>query len=126
MAAQQLMLPIRDALVEPEAGARLDDGIKIYWSGQAFPAPAQTYGVFLAEKRSSSMHRSDQEACVWSLRSALLFLQSVAREHGANAVVNIRSIKDDHLLPPNGEQYACTAEHLSAWVRLHANIVTLP
>jgi hypothetical protein len=123
-ASGALRLQRSEALALPEA-AKLDPAIRLYWAGESHPAPQQDFGVFLSEKRSSSMHRTDEEACRWSLLSALLLLQSFAREHGANAVVGIHSLEGEQPLP-NGRDFACENSGYSNYVRLRARIVTLP
>jgi hypothetical protein len=123
-ASDSIRVERSSALALPEA-SQLDPGIRIYWIGEPHPAPQRDFGVFLGEKRSSSMNRPVEEACRWSLLSALLFLQSVAKQHGANAVVGVHSLDGDQPIP-RGTDFACTSSGFSNYVRLRARIVILP
>jgi hypothetical protein len=119
-----LKLSVAHALDSKVAQGRLDDKIRLYWGSQTYPQPAQDFGSFTALKRASLLHRTDEEACDWSLLSALIFLQNLAKEHGGNAVVNIRSVWLGKGLVSESE-YGCDSATFASHVTLHAGIVKL-
>jgi hypothetical protein len=84
------LLKIADVLMMPEAAGRLDAGIKLYFGKQ--PAPAgENRGEVVANPKTNSANKSDEEACRWVMLSALMELQKRARAMGATAVVGIES-----------------------------------
>lgn len=84
------LLKIADVLAMPEAQGRLDASIKLYFGKQ--PAPAgESRGEVVANPKTNSANKSDEEACRWVMLTALMDLQKRARAMGATAVVGIES-----------------------------------
>ncbi|MDP3158169.1 MAG: excinuclease ATPase subunit [Archangium sp.] len=84
------ILKIADVLSMPEAAGRLDAKIGLYFGKQPFPA-GENRGEVVANPKTNSANKSDEDACRWVMLSALMDLQKRARAMGATAVVNIES-----------------------------------
>lgn len=68
----------------------LDGTVKFYLEGNAIDAKIIKSGV-VANKKTNGFTKTPEFSCDWALRSALIYLQKLAKSHGANAVVNIVS-----------------------------------
>lgn len=68
----------------------LDGTVKFYLEGNVIDAKIIKGGV-VANKKTNGFSKTPEFSCDWALRSALIYLQKLAKNHGANAVVNIVS-----------------------------------
>ncbi len=84
------ILKIADVLAMPEAAGRLDAQVSLYFGKQPFPQ-GENRGEVVANPKTNSAKKSDEDACRWVMLSALMELQKRARAMGATAVVNIES-----------------------------------
>ena len=84
------ILKIADVFAMPEATGRLDPKIGLFFGKQPFPA-GENRGEVVANPKTNSSNKSDEDACRWVMLSALMDLQKRARAMGATAVVNIES-----------------------------------
>jgi hypothetical protein len=121
--AESQLYPIAQALNSPEARAKLDPAVKMFF-GRRHPPVAVKIGVWPTAKRGNILGRSNQLACDYSLLSAVLSLQGRARREHANAVVDIASSYQD--VPTVSEtQYVCDVGLLRAGVALKGTVVRL-
>ena len=119
-----LNFPIEQAMKNGEVLAAINKNVALYWGAQPTPATAQTYGNFKTSKRTTSLGKSQQDACEWALASALIALQDRALREGGNAVVNIQSNINNH---PTSSQthYSCLVGSVMVNVALTGNAVKL-
>lgn len=117
-------LPIQTALSAEDACGKIDPTIKLYFADQAHPSVVQAYGSGVANKTTNSFGKSDEKACQWVLLSSLIALQNQAREHGANAIINIESYYKKN---PMASQtlYECHAGAIIAGVALKGDYVRI-
>jgi hypothetical protein len=121
----RLRLPLADALGNPEARAKLDPKIWLYFGAQKHAAPVRQFGTFSTNKKTNFFNKSDKEGCEWAFLSAAIQLQERARREGGNAVVNIVSVYKD--IPFSSEtQYECGAGNVVGGVALRGEVVQLP
>jgi len=119
-----LRMPLADALRSPDAMARLDPRIRLYFGTQKYGEPVQRFGVFKANKKTNFFNKSDKEGCEWVFLSAAMSLQERARSMGANAVVNIVSIYQN-IEFSSETHYECGAGNVAGGVALRGEVVTL-
>ena len=122
---EQRLFDIAFVMGSPEARERFDDTIRFYWSGQAAPAPLQTFKIHTSERKTFSPTRTEREACDQSFVEALAALRDAARAAGANAVVEIKSLyKNREFRSPT--EYECRLGYFAAGVTLEGTLVKLP
>jgi hypothetical protein len=119
-----LHMPLADALQSPDARARLNPRIRLYFGAQKFGEPTQRFGVFKANKKTNFFNKTDKEGCEWVFLSAAMSLQERALSMGANAVVNIVSIYKN-IEFSSETQYECGAGNVAGGVALRGEVVTL-
>ena len=121
--AEPQLYPIAQALSSPEAKAKLDPGVKLFF-GRRHPPVARTIGVWPTNKRANIFGRTSQLACEYSLLSAVLSLQGRARRERVNAVVEIVS-SYENATTVSETQYVCDVGSLRAGVALRGKVVSL-
>ena len=84
-------MKIQDVLDSSEAKAALGDRVKFYFATQKAPAAAQQFGEDVANRKTNSFGKPDEEVCRRAMLDALLELRERADKFGADAVVNIVS-----------------------------------
>ncbi|ARU90098.1 hypothetical protein [Pseudomonas sp. M30-35] len=102
----------------------LDGSIQFYLSGQPVPGSAHHIRTVTSSRKTNGANKSDKDACIWALQSALVALQSAAKKAGANAVIDIASI-DQRSLYKDANNYQCNAGTFMASVALRGELVTL-
>ncbi len=122
---ERLLFTVEGALSKPAARDRLDDTVQFFFGDQSFPEPLQKFGIYTAERKTSALTKTDEEACDWVFLSALLALRDRAKEEGANAVVNIKSIYKNREFVSNTE-YECRAGWFVTGAALEGRVVKLP
>jgi hypothetical protein len=122
--AQSQLYPIAQALSSPDAQAKLDRGVKLYFGRQGHPPVARTIGVWPSNKRANKFGRSEQQACDYALLSAVLSLQGRARRERANAVIDIVTSYGD-AVTVSAAQYVCDTAGLRVGVVLRGRVVSL-
>ena len=120
----QMLYPIRPALSAPAAQQKLDPDVKLFFGKQRHPSVAKTVGVFPSNRRASLLGRSAQQACEWSLLSAVMALQDRAKKEGGNAVVNIVSYYEN-IETNSATEFVCDAGGLRVGVALTGSVVSL-
>ena len=118
------MFPIADALNTADAKAQLNQGIKFYFGATEHPPVAKSFGVFMSNKKTRGVGRSDKEACEWTFLSAMLSFQQRAIEMGGDAVIRIESYYRKVPLP-NATEYECGSGALMSGVTFRGEIVKL-
>jgi hypothetical protein len=121
--AEPQLYPIAQALSSPEARAKLNPSVKLFF-GRRHPPVAVTIGVWPSNKRANIFGRSNQLACDYSLLSAVLSLQGRAKHEQANAVVDIESTYEN--VPTISEaEYVCDVGPFRVGVALKGRVVSL-
>jgi hypothetical protein len=121
----RLRFPLADALNNPNAKAKLDPAIRLYFGAQPHAAPARQLGTFTANKKTNFFNKSDKEGCEWAFLSAAISLEERARKEGGNAVVNIKSVYKNVDFVSDTE-YECGAGSITGGVALRGDVVALP
>jgi len=86
-----LQIPLADVLAMPEAQGKLDGSVKFYLAGQSTPTIIKTFGSNTSNQKTNGVGKSDDFGCKWAALSALIAFQNSAKQHGANAVINMSS-----------------------------------
>jgi hypothetical protein len=120
----KVMWPIADAMSTPDAKSRLDQGVQFFFGNSPHPPIAQSFGVFMSNKKTNGTNKSDKEACEWAFLSAMLSFQQRAIEVGGNAVVNIRSYYRKNDISSE-TQYECGSGALMSGVTFQGEVVKL-
>lgn len=115
---------IEDAMTQPEAAAKLNDSIGMYFGDQAHPSVERKIGTYTSNKKTNAFRKSDKEACEWAFLSAMISLQSRAVSEGGNAVINIRSYyyKNDF---SSATEFECGVGNVVAGVTMVGDVVVL-
>ncbi|MHA3049772.1 excinuclease [Acinetobacter sp. ANC 4641] len=83
-------LNFNQAVQSAIADGTLDGSVKFYLMGTRSGGQVLKKGV-VTNKKTNAFMKSAEESCDWVLRSALIQLQTAAKQSGANAVTNIVS-----------------------------------
>jgi hypothetical protein len=116
-------LDVAKAKAEGTGHEKLLD-IPVLMAGEKHGAVAKDFGVFRSNRRTNASNKTDEEACQIVFLSALIQLQSRARELGADAVVEVVSITRDEPFS-SATQYRCAAGAIVANVALEGRLVKL-
>lgn len=84
------LLKIADVLSMPEAAGRLDPNFRFYFGKQPGPQ-GESRGEVVANPKTNSANKSDEDACRWVMLSALRELQDRAKALGATSLVGVES-----------------------------------
>lgn len=116
------MVPVSDALKSPEAQKKIDNSVQFYFGNSKYPTVSQSFGIDVSNKKTNSVGRNDHDACQRAFVSALIQMQTHAKELGANAVINIHSYfkKKD---VANDTQVECYSGLLMSGVTLRGEFV---
>jgi hypothetical protein len=120
----RLRLPLANVLNSPQARARLDMNIALYFGQQPYGAPLRRMGTLTANEKTNFFNKTDEEGCNWVFLSAVRKLQEHARRQGGNAIVNVISVYKD--IPFSSEtEFECGAGNVVGGVALRGEIVSL-
>lgn len=120
----ELHLSIDEAMASTDAQGKLDSGVRFFFANQKTPAIEKSFGEDSTNKKTNAFGKSDEAACRWAFLSAMIQLQSRARELGADAVVDIQSFyKRD--ADKSATEYECHAGAVLAGVALKGRFVKL-
>lgn len=119
----ELKLPIADALRTPDAKAKLDPSIRLYF-GTTPGGVERTIGETRTNKKTNSFNKTDKQACEWAFLGAVMALQAKARKTGGNAVVGIVSNYKDRR-SSSATQYVCGVGNVVAGVAFKGTIVRM-
>ncbi|POZ61121.1 excinuclease ATPase subunit [Chromobacterium alticapitis] len=84
-------VPLADVLAMPEAQGKLDGSVQFFLAGQHTPAIKKKMGSDVSNQKTNAFNKTDEQACRWTILSALISFQNSAKQRGANAVVNLVS-----------------------------------
>jgi uncharacterized protein YbjQ (UPF0145 family) len=118
------LLKIDDVKQDPRYAENVPRDVAFYFAGQAHPAPQSSYGEVVTNRKGNSFGRPDEEACRWTMISALKQLHQRARELGGDAVIDIVSYYRKQVYSSETE-YECHAGGFVAGVALKGTIVKL-
>lgn len=119
----EMKFSIADALRTPDAKAKLDPSIRLYF-GSTPGGVERTIGETRTNKKTNSFNKTDQQACEWAFLSAVLALQQKARKTGGDAVVGIVSNYKDRRFSST-TQYVCGVGNVVAGVAFKGTIVRM-
>ena len=119
------LLKIEDVKKDPRYAENVpNDDVAFYFAGQAHPAPTKDFGEVVTNRKGNSFGRPDEDACTFTMISALKQLNQRAHELGGNAVVGIVSYYRKQVFSSETE-YECHAGGFVAGVALKGTIVKL-
>ncbi|AND68992.1 hypothetical protein ATSB10_15380 [Dyella thiooxydans] len=104
------------------ASGKLDGSVKFYLAGNTPPGQVQVVDdLVTTHKKTNAFGKSDQKTCDWAMLSALITLQSAAKDAGANAVTDIVGVHEgqEYRDPKN---YECRVGFLMSDVDLKAKL----
>lgn len=122
---EQMLFAIDEALASPLAQDRFDDTVQFYWGNRPYPQPLQSFGVFTSERKTFAPTKTDAAACEKAFVETLASLRDQAKEVGANAVVDIKSIYKNREFRSD-TQFECRAGYFATGVSLEGRLVKLP
>ncbi|WP_339486990.1 excinuclease [Pseudomonas sp. EL_65y_Pfl2_R95] len=117
----KLMLDFHTVVVDATEEGRLDGSVKFYLAGEKVPGKSSPLTEVVTNKKTNAFNKSDQEACSWVLKSALIELQESAKQAGANAVVDISSFYKRNEMR-DSKNYECHAGAFVAGVALKGKL----
>ena len=120
----RIRLPLANVLSSPQAQARLDPGIALYFGQMPYAQPAQRLGTFTANEKTNFTNKTDIDGCNWVFLSAVRKLQEYARRQGGNAIVNVISVYKNQPFSSETE-FECGAGTFVGGVALRGEVVSL-
>ncbi len=117
-------LPIEVALNDNNAKARLGDEIKFYFGDQPTPEIARRLGSDKTSQKTNAFGKAFETSCNWVFLSAMMRLQTRAKELGADAVVNIVS-NYKNVERSSMTEFECHEGAIMSGVALKADFVKL-
>ena len=120
-----LLMDINAALKTGKDKHVVDKGIKLFFAKQPFPKGAKIINTLKSNRKTNAFRKSDVEACNWAFLSAIKSLQEDARNSGANAIVEIKSIYRG-TNTESETQYLCGAGSIMAGVALEGKAAKIP
>jgi hypothetical protein len=118
------LLKIEDVKQDPRYAENVPGDVAFYFAGQEHPDPLTNYGEVVTNRKGNSVGRPDEEACRWTMISALKALHDRALEEGGDAVINIVSFYRKQVYSSESE-YECHAGEVVSAVALKGTIVKL-
>src|SRR5512134_1097869 len=91
--------------------------VPVFMAREKHTTVASDLGVFPANRSTNAANKSDEKACQIAFLSALIALQAKARDLGADAVVDVRSVTRHNDLQ-SATQFRCVAGTFVANVAL--------
>lgn len=111
-------IPVQQVLESADFKSK-SSGMKFRFGG----APIETgLGIIETSNHTNAFGKSDQEACRWVMESALLALETKARQMGGTAVVNVVSVHKN-LEFKSEKEFECHAGAVIAAVGLRGMVV---
>lgn len=96
--------------------------VPFYMAGQSHPAVAKELGSGKTNKRTNKFNKSDEHACSIAFMSAIIQLQTRARQLKADAVVDVTSVTKNMDLE-SATEYRCNLGTFVANVALTGKMV---
>lgn len=98
--------------------------IPFYMAGQKHPAVKQELGSGKTNKRTNKFNKSDEHACSIAFMSAIIQLQTRAKQLKGDAIIDVTSVTKDMELA-SATEYRCNLGTFVANVALTGKIVKL-
>jgi hypothetical protein len=117
-------LKIADVKADPRYAQNVPDDVAFYFADQPHPTVEKDLGEFVTNRKSNSTFKSDEEACLWTMISALKQLRERAVQEGGNAVINIVSYYRKQAFSSQ-TLYECHAGAIVSAVALKGTVVRL-
>ena len=117
-------LKIEDVKRDPRYQDSVPTDVAFYFADQAHPAIVANFGDAVTNRKGNSFGRPDEEACRWTMMSALKTLHDRAIEEGGNAVIGIVSYYQKNTYS-SATDYECHAGGFVAGVALKGTVVKL-
>jgi uncharacterized protein YbjQ (UPF0145 family) len=117
-------LKIAEVYADPRYAENVPKDVAFYFADQAHPAVETSLGEFVTNKKGNSAGRPDEEACRWTMMSALKQLRDRAIAKGGDAVINIVSYYRKQVFASD-TLYECHAGAIIAGVALKGTVVKL-
>ena len=117
-------LKIADVKADPRYAENVPDDVAFYFANQPHPAVESSLGEYVTNKKGNSAGRPDEEACRWTMMSALKQLRDRALDEGGNAVINIVSYYKKRVFTSDTE-FECHAGAIISGVALKGTVVKL-
>lgn len=118
------LLKIEDVKQDPRYAENVPGDIAFYFADQGHPDLQTRYGEVVTNRKGNSVGRSDEDACRWTMISALKALHDRALKEGGNAVINIVSYYRKQVYSSESE-YECHAGEIVSGVALKGTVVKL-
>lgn len=118
------LLKIDDVKQDPRYAENVPGDVAFYFAGQGHPDLQTSYGEVVTNRKGNSFGRPDEEACRWTMISALKALHDRALEEGGNAVINIVSYYRKQIYS-SASEYECHAGGFVSGVALKGTVVKL-
>jgi len=119
-------LKIADVKSDARYAQSVSPNVTFYFADQKPAAVGKTIEEgYVANLKTNSVGKSDEEACHWVMLSAMKDLSEQAVKEGGNAVINIVSYYKKTVFSSDTE-YECHAGAFIAGVALKGTIVKLP
>ncbi len=118
------LLKIEDVKQDPRYAENVPGDVAFYFADQAHPDPRTSFGEVVTNRKGNSVGRPDEEACRWTMISALKALHDRAIDEGGNAVINIVSYYRKNVYSSKSD-YECHAGEVVSGVALKGTIVKL-
>lgn len=119
-----LNLDFKQAVDKAVQDGTIDGSVKFYLQGTTPSRAAILQSDVITNKKTNAFNKSDDAACDWVLRSALIQLHNAAKAQGANAVVDIVSFYKSNETK-SATTYECHAGTMMAGVALKAKFAKL-
>jgi hypothetical protein len=117
-------LAIADVKADPRYAEAVPDDVVFYFADQKHPQVQQSFGEVVTNRKGNSAGRPDEEACRWTMMSALKQLHDRAIEEGGNAVIDIVSYYRKEVFSSD-TLYECHAGAIVSGVALKGTVVKL-
>ena len=117
-------LAIADVKADSRYAEAVPGDVAFYFADQQHPAVESDFGAVVTNRKGNSAGRPDEEACRWTMMSALKQLRDSAVEQGGDAVVNIVSYYRKEVFSST-TQYECHAGAIISAVALKGTVVKL-
>jgi uncharacterized protein YbjQ (UPF0145 family) len=118
------LLKIADVKQDSRYASTVPTDVAFYFEGEPHPAILTNFGDVVTNRKGNSFGRPDEEACRWTMMSALKALHDRAIEEGGNAVVGIVSYYRK-VVYSSASTYECHAGGIVAGVALKGIVVKL-
>lgn len=117
-------LPFDEAVAKAVEAGTIDGSVKFYLAGKTPAGVKIIDSNVITNKKTNAFGKSDDAACDWVLRSALIALQDAAKAKGANAVVDVVSYYKSNETK-SSTSYECHAGAVMAGVALKAKLAKI-